>query len=66
MSVYGGVDQLTGKVSELLREQGRPVSVQAIANYKAKPPPGWPQPVKYVGRTPLWSRAAVESYADRA
>lgn len=60
-------DLLTrGQVSELLREQGRPVSVQTIANYKATPPSGWPQPVKYVGRTPLWSRAAVEAYADQA
>lgn len=60
-------DLLTrAQVSELLCEQGRPVSVQVIANYKANPPKGWPQPAKYVGRTPLWSRTAIEAYADQA
>lgn len=58
-------DLLTrSQVAELLREQGRPVSIRTIANYKANPPAGWPQPVKYINRTPLWSRAAVEAYAD--
>lgn len=54
------------QVAQLLREQGRPISVRAIANYKSKPPAGWPAPAKYVGRTPLWSRTAVEAYADAA
>lgn len=48
---------------DLLRRLGRPVSPAVIANYKRRPPAGWPQPVKYVGRTPLWSRRAVAAYA---
>lgn len=57
-------DLLTrSQVATLLYDLGRPVSIQAIANYKSTPPAGWPQPASYVGRTPLWSRLAVEAYA---
>lgn len=53
------------QVLELLRALGRPISVATLDNYRSKPPKGWPQPVRYVGRMPLWSRGAVEAYAER-
>lgn len=51
------------QIVEVLRELGRPISPATLANYKSNPPKGWPEPVKYVGRTPLWSRTAIERYA---
>lgn len=51
------------QIAEVLRELGRPISLATLANYKSRPPAGWPQPVKYIGRTPLWSRSAIEQYA---
>lgn len=57
-------DLLTSaQVLELLRQLGRPITAGALRNYHRRPPTGWPQPVKRIGRTPLWSRAAVEAYA---
>ncbi len=59
-------DLLTrAQIADVLAEMGRPLSPGVIANYKSHPPAGWPQPVKYVGRTPLWSRAEIEGYARR-
>lgn len=54
------------QIAEVMRELGRPIGLATLANYKSNPPKGWPQPVKYVGRTPLWSRAAIEEYARAA
>lgn len=51
------------QVLEVLRELGRPISVASLDNYRKNPPKGWPQPVRYVGRTPQWSRAEVVAYA---
>lgn len=53
-------------VLALLRKLGRPITAGTMRNYRSNPPKGWPQPVKRVGRTPLWSRAAVEQYATAA
>lgn len=53
-----------GHVLEVLREGGRPISASTMDNYRSRPPKGWPQPVTYVGRTPLWSRDAVSKYAS--
>lgn len=51
------------RVLEVLRDLGRPISAATMDNYRSKPPNGWPQPARYVGRTPLWSEAQVRSYA---
>lgn len=51
------------QVLELLRDLGRPLSAATLDNYRSKPPGGWPQPARYVGRTPLWRRSEVEAYA---
>lgn len=53
------------QVLDLLRALGRPISATTMDNYRSKPPTDWPQPAEYVGRTPLWSRTAVEAYASR-
>jgi hypothetical protein len=53
------------KVLALLRKLGRPITAATLRNYRSKPPQGWPQPVKYVGRTPLWSQRAVAAYATQ-
>lgn len=50
-------------VLDVLREEGRPISAAAMDNYRSKPPKDWPQPVKYIGRTPLWSERAIRAYA---
>lgn len=52
------------QVIELLRQLGRPLSVDTIDNYRSRPPKGWPQPVRYVGRRPMWDRRDIEAYAD--
>ncbi len=53
------------QVIALLRELGRPVTAASVDNYRSNPPTGWPQPVRYVGRTPMWSQTAVREYARR-
>ena len=50
-------------VMEVLREEGRPISGSTMDNYRSRPPAGWPQPVKYVGRTPLWDEHQIREYA---
>jgi len=60
------IDLITkDQVIALLRELGRPVTAATVDNYRSRPPAGWPQPVRYVGRTPLWSQTAVREYARR-
>lgn len=51
------------QVIEVMRAAGRTLSVGALDNYRSRPPAGWPGPVRYVGRTPMWSRRAIEAYA---
>jgi hypothetical protein len=51
------------QVLELLRALGRPISPTTLDNYRSRPPAGWPQPARYVGRTPMWDRQAIETYA---
>lgn len=51
------------QVLELLRELGRPISSGVVDNYRSRPPAGWPQPARYVGRTPQWNRAEIEAWA---
>lgn len=53
------------EVLALMRELGRPIGKATLANYKAHPPTGWPGIARHVGRTPQWSRRAIESYAAR-
>lgn len=53
------------QVLDLLRALGRPLSAGTLDNYRSRPPAGWPQPARYVGRTPMWNRAAIEAYAGR-
>ncbi len=52
-----------GQVIALLRELGRPVTAASVDNYRSSPPAGWPQPVRYVGRTPMWSSTQIQRYA---
>lgn len=54
------------EVLAVLRERGRPITKPTLHNYTSSPPPGWPGVVKRVGRTPLWSRTAIEAYAAAA
>lgn len=62
----GDAEHLTKpQVMELLRDLGRPISPTTMDNYRSRPPADWPQPVTYVGRTPLWRRSAIEAYAQR-
>lgn len=54
------------QVRDLLRRLGRPLTEGTLRNYTSKggrAPGGWPDPARYVGRTPLWSRRDVEEYA---
>lgn len=53
------------QVLELLRHLGRPITAATMDNYRQRPPADWPQPVRYVGRTPQWSRAAIAAYASQ-
>lgn len=53
-----------GAVLELLRQLGRPISAATLDNYRSRPPAGWPQPARYVGRTPLWSTAEIRAFAS--
>lgn len=55
----------SGEVLTLMRELGRPIGRPTLANYKANPPTGWPGIARYVGRTPQWSRRAIEAYTAR-
>jgi hypothetical protein len=59
---------LIGKaqVLELLRDLGRPISATTLDNYRSRPSADWPQPVRYVGRTPQWDRRQIETYAKLA
>jgi len=52
------------QVIDLMRAMGRPIGVASLYNYGRTPPAGWPGIVKYVGRTPQWSRQAIEVYAS--
>lgn len=56
------------RVLELLHALGRPISPATMDNYRSPrfAPKGWPQPVTYVGRTPLWSAAEVRQYATQS
>jgi hypothetical protein len=51
------------QVLDLLRTLGRPISKATLYNYTKNPPAGWPGIAHYVGRTPRWSRTAIEGYA---
>lgn len=51
------------QVIEVMRAAGRPITVGTLDNYRSRPPAGWPGPAEYVGRTPMFSRRAIEAYA---
>jgi hypothetical protein len=51
------------EVLELLRKLGRPITSATLYNYTRNPPADWPGIARYVGRTPQWSRDAIEAYA---
>lgn len=51
---------------DLLRSLGRPISPATWDNYRSRPPAGWPQPTRHIGRTPMWRRADIETYAHAA
>lgn len=52
-----------GHVLWLMGKLGQPISSAMLDSYLTAPPPDWPAPAGYMGRTPLWSRSAVEAYA---
>lgn len=62
---HSGDDVLLDSEGVLARlaERGRPISIRTLRNYRSRPPEGWPQPVKMVGRTPLWRRSEIDAYA---
>lgn len=51
------------QVLDLLRKLGRPISSGTLYNYTSKAPADWPGVAEYIGRTPMWDRAAIEAYA---
>lgn len=51
------------QVLDLLCDLGRPITSATLYNYTRRPAAGWPGIARYVGRTPQWSRTAIEAYA---